>query len=65
MMNDLSCVDTMDRWQGRVLRWMTGLSILFHAGVILLGSTVSSLFPPMASYPVVTVELTDVPMSTL
>lgn len=65
MMNDLSCVDTMDRWQGRVLRWMMGLSVLFHAGVILLGSTVTSLFPPMASYPVVTVELTDAPMSTL
>jgi hypothetical protein len=44
---------------------MMGLSVLFHAGVILLGSTVTSLFPPMASYPVVTVELTDAPMSTL
>jgi hypothetical protein len=65
MMNGLSYVSTMERWQGRVLRWMTGLSILFHAGVFLLGSTVSSLFPPMPSYPVVTVELTDVPMSKL
>jgi outer membrane biosynthesis protein TonB len=55
----------MERWQARVLRWMTGLSLLFHAGVILLGSTVSALFPQAAVHPVVIVELLDAPMSTL
>jgi outer membrane biosynthesis protein TonB len=65
LMNDMSYVGTMERWQGRTLRWMTGISVLFHAGMILVGSTVSSLFPLRVSYPVVTVELTEVPMSTL
>jgi len=63
--NGLSGIDTMERWQGRVLRWTMGLSVLFHAGVILLGSGVSALFPPGAIPPVVTVELTDAPLSTL
>jgi len=64
-MNSVSYVGTMERWQARVLRWMTGLSLLFHAGVILLGSTVSSLFPQAVVPPVVIVELLDAPMSTL
>jgi outer membrane biosynthesis protein TonB len=64
-MNGLSGTDTMERWQGRVLRWTMGLSVLFHAGVILLGSSVSALFPPGAIPPVVTVELTDAPVATL
>jgi outer membrane biosynthesis protein TonB len=64
-MNGISYIGTMERWQARVLRWMTGLSLLFHVGVILLGSTVSALFPPVAIPPVVVVELLDAPMSTL
>jgi hypothetical protein len=64
-MNNVSYGGTMERWQARVLRWMTGLSLLFHAGVILLGSTVSALFPQVVVPPVVIVELLDVPMSTL
>ena len=64
-MNGFSGIDTMERWQGRVLRWTMGLSVLFHAAVILLGSGVSALFPPTAIPPVVTVELTDAPVSTL
>ena len=64
-MNSVSYVGNMERWQARVLRWMTGLSLLFHAGLILLGSTVSSLFPQAVVPPVVIVELLDAPMSTL
>lgn len=63
--NDFSCVGTMERWQGRVLRWMTCLSLLVHAGVFLLGSTVSSLFPAREIPPVVMVEIADAPPSTL
>src|SRR4030065_2777872 len=44
---------------------MTGLSLLFHAALILLGSTVSALFPQVAVPPVVIVEILDAPMSTL
>lgn len=61
----LSGVGTMEKWQARVLRWMTGLSVLFHAAVFILGSTVSSLFPQVAIPPVVMVELADDPVSTL
>jgi hypothetical protein len=64
-MNSISYIGTMERWQGRVLRWTMGLSLLFHAGMILLGPTVSSLFPQAAVPPVVIVELSDAPMSTL
>lgn len=58
-------VGTMEIWQGRVLRWMMGLSILFHAGLILFVSSISSLFPARPIPLVVTVELTDAPLSTL
>lgn len=58
-------IGAMDRWQSRVLRWMVGLSVLFHAAVILLGSRISALFPPTSVPPVVIVELTETPMSTL
>jgi hypothetical protein len=64
-MNGISYVGTMERWQARVLRWTAGLSVLFHACIILLGPTVSSLFPQAAVLPAVIVELSDAPMSTL
>ena len=64
-MDSISYLGTMERWQARVLRWTTGLSLLFHAFVILSGPTVSSLFPQAAVPPVVMVELFDSPMSTL
>lgn len=55
----------LERHQARVIRWMMILSLLLHAAVIVVGTIVSSLFPDAVSYPVVTVELTDAPMSTL
>jgi hypothetical protein len=64
-MDIVSYADVMERWQSRVLKWTAGLSLLFHACVILLGSTVSSLFPQAVLPPVVTVELSEPPMSTL
>ena len=64
-MNGTVDIFAFERQQGRVIRWMMILSLLLHAAVILLGSTVSSLFPDAITYPVVTVELTEAPMSTL
>jgi len=64
-MNGGSYIGAMESLQARVLKWMTGLSLLFHAVAILLGSTVSALFPQAAVSPVVIVELMDAPMSTL
>ncbi|MDH3384139.1 MAG: hypothetical protein OEM42_08780, partial [Deltaproteobacteria bacterium] len=65
-MNGFVGIDDWGRGQNRLVRWMTGLSLLFHAGVILLGSMVSSYFPPRApTFPVVVVELTEAPLSTL
>lgn len=53
---------TMERWQARLLRWMTALSLLVHVVVFLLGSTYISLFPTVTIPPVVTVELADAPI---
>jgi hypothetical protein len=64
-MNSVSYVDTMERWQARVLKWTMGVSVLFHACMILLGPPVSALFPQAAVPPVVVVELSEAPMSTL
>jgi outer membrane biosynthesis protein TonB len=58
-------IDELDRWQGRVVRWMTCLSLLVHAGVLLVGSAVSSYFPARIPPPVVIVELTEAPLSAL
>ncbi len=64
-MNGVVDIYAFERQQARFIRWMMALSLLIHGGVILLGPTVSSLFPVAASLPVVTVELTDAPMSTI
>jgi len=65
-MNGFTGFDDFERWQGRVVRWMTGLSVLFHVGIFFLGSMISSLFPPrLPAIPVVVVELTDAPLSKL
>jgi TonB family protein len=58
-------IATMERWQGRALRWMTGISVVGHVVVFMLGATITSLFPPEVYAPVLTVELTEVPLSTL
>jgi hypothetical protein len=60
-------VDTyaFERRQARFIRLMMVLSLLFHGGVVILGSAVSSLFPAAVYTTVVTVELTDAPMSTI
>jgi len=63
-MNGLPDIDALERWQGRLLWWMAGLSMICHVAVFLLGSTLSSLFPPRVFPPVVTVELTEAPPMT-
>jgi len=65
-MNGFIGFDDFERWQGRFVRWMTGLSLLVHVGVLFLGSMISSFFPPrVLPPPVVEVELTEVPLSPL
>jgi TonB family protein len=64
-MNGLIGINDLERWQGRAVRFMMGFSLLFHLGVILLGATISSYFPPRAISPVVIVELAEIPLSPL
>ncbi len=64
-MNGFMGVYAMERWQVRSMPRMMVLSLLAHAGVIVLGSSVLSTFPPAESPPVVMVELSEEPMSTL
>src|SRR4030066_1795548 len=64
-MNGFLNIDELDRWQGRFVRWMTGLSLLFHAGLLLVSSAVSSYFPARDPPPVAIVELTEAPLSDL
>jgi TonB family protein len=65
-MNGYIAIDDWGRGQNRLVRWMIGLSLLFHAVMVLLGFLISSYFPPREPvFPVVTVELTEAPLSTL
>lgn len=65
-MNGYIAIDVWERGQNRLVRWMIGLSLVFHAVMVFLGLLVSSYFPPGApAFPVVTVELTEAPLSTL
>ncbi len=64
-MNELFGISDIERWQGQFIRLMMALSLLFHVGVILLGATISSYFPPRILPPVVIVELTETPLSPL
>jgi TonB family protein len=65
-MNGYIAIDDWGRGQNRLVRWMIGLSLLFHAVMVFLGFLISSYFPPREpTFPVVTVELTEPPLSTL
>jgi len=64
-MNGFIDMDFMERRQDRVIRWMVVLSILFHGGIGLLGTTFPFLFSTSALPTVMTVELSDVPMPSL
>lgn len=55
----------LGRWQSRLLRTAVVLSVLFHGAVLALGSVTISLFPSHPFLPVVTVELTEAPLSEL
>jgi len=65
MMNGFSAVDGLERWQERIIRRMMILSVVVHVAVLLLGSTVSVLFPSRPFSAPVIVELTDAPVSEL
>ena len=64
-MNSYSPIDSLERHQARIIRRMMGLSVAFHVGVFLLGTSISPLFPSMPPPPTVFVELTDAPSSEL
>ena len=65
MMNGFSAVDGLERWQARIIRRMMILSVVAHVVVLLLGSSLSALFPSRGFSTPVIVELTDAPMSEL
>lgn len=59
-------IGDIERWQDQAVRWMVGLSLLFHVGVLFVGFMISSLFPPRPlPVPIVVVELAEPPLSTL
>jgi TonB family protein len=65
-MNGFIEFDDFERWQGRFIRWMTGLSLLVHVGIFFLGVLISPFFPPrVPAIPIVVVELTEIPLSPL
>jgi TonB family protein len=65
MMNGFSAVDGLERWQARVIRMMIILSVVAHVAALLLGSSLSVLFPSREFSAPVFVELTDAPVSEL
>ncbi len=64
-MNGFAGIGELERWQDRAVLWTAALSLLLHAAVLILGSALSAYFPPKAPPPVVEVELTEPPLSTL
>ncbi len=64
-MNDRLVISTRERRQGRAVRIAILLSLLFHLGVVAASSGISAIFPSNAAPVVVTVELTELPVSEL
>jgi len=64
-MDNFQEIGGMSRRQERIIRRMMILSVVVHAGVFLLGSTWSALFPSREFSPPVLVELMDAPVSEL
>jgi len=64
-MNGFSAVNGLEQWQARVIRRMVILSVVVHGAALLLGSSLSTLFPAREFSGPVMVELTDAPMSEL
>ena len=65
MMDSLFPIESLERHQARIVRRMLVLSVAAHAAVLLLGLTISPMFPSMQSPPPVFVELTDAPDSEM
>jgi len=64
-MDNFQEIGGMSRRQERIIRRMMILSVVVHAGVFLLGSTWSALFPSREFSAPVLVELMDAPVSEL
>jgi len=64
-MNGFSTVDGLEQWQARIIRRTMILSVVAHGAALLLGSSLSALFPAREFSTPVIVELTDAPMSEL
>ena len=64
-MNGAVDFEAFGKRQTLFVRRMMVPSLLFHGGAILLGSVISPFFPVAVVLPVVSVELTDAPMSSL
>ena len=64
-MNGISGIAGFERRENRRFGWMVAFSMLFHACALVLGSLTASLFPATPYFPIVTVELTEIPPSEL
>ncbi|MEK7317195.1 MAG: AgmX/PglI C-terminal domain-containing protein [Candidatus Eisenbacteria bacterium] len=64
-MNGFSAVDGLEQWQARIIRRTMILSVVAHGAALLLGSSLSALFPAREYSAPVMVELTDAPVSEL
>jgi TonB family protein len=64
-MNGISGFTGFERRENRLFGWMVAFSMLVHAFALVIGSITASLFPATPHFPIVTVELTEIPPSEL
>jgi hypothetical protein len=64
-MNGISGITGFERRENRLFGWMVAFSMLVHAFALVIGSLTATLFPATPHFPVVTVELTEIPPSEL
>ena len=64
-MNGISGITGFERRENRLFGWMVAFSMLVHAFALVIGSLTASLFPATPHFPIVTVELTEIPPSEL
>lgn len=64
-MNRISGITGFDRRENRLFGWMVAFSMLVHTIALVIGSLTASMFPATPHFPIVTVELTEIPPSEL
>ncbi len=64
-MNGISGITGFERRENRLFGWMVAFSMLVHVFALVIGSLTASLFPATPYFPIVTVELTEIPPSEL